>query len=65
MTYAGRTSGYIPRALGYDVRCECGWESKTGGSIRASILRDIDMHLLDHGIVAVDGKPYDYFEVIP
>lgn len=55
--------GYNKYAFGYDVKCSaCGWESRTGGAIRAYVLRAIDDHLLDHGIVAVDGKPFHYFE---
>jgi len=45
-------------AVGYDVTCSaCGWESRTGGAIRASVLRDIDRHLLhEHGLITVGGK---------
>ena len=28
----------------WDATCSCGWESKTGGAIRASVLRDVDAH---------------------
>ena len=62
-THAGEMRCYVPRAIGFDVRCECGWESHTGFAIRASILRAIDDHLLHgHGIVAVDGKVYGYID---
>ena len=55
--------GYNRYAYGYDVKCECGWESRTGGAIRAYVLRTIDDHLLHgHGIVAVDGKVYGYID---
>lgn len=45
---------------GWDVVCTCGWDSRTGGATRTSVLRDIDDHLLhDHGLIAVHGKVYD------
>jgi hypothetical protein len=28
----------------WDATCSCGWETKTGGAIRASVLRDVDSH---------------------
>jgi hypothetical protein len=45
-------------AAGYDVTCTaCGWESRTGGATRASVLRSIDDHLWDeHGLLAIGGK---------
>lgn len=35
---------------GWDAVCQdCGWDSHTGGAIRASVRRDIERHiLLDH-----------------
>lgn len=33
--------------IGYDVTCKCGWESKTGGAIKASVQRDLLAHRLD------------------
>jgi hypothetical protein len=38
---------YISTMVGFrawDATCSCGWESKTGGAIRASVLRDVDAH---------------------
>ena len=33
----------------WDVQCNlCGWESKTGGAIQASVKRSIEDHKLDH-----------------
>lgn len=29
---------------GWDVKCQCGWESSTGGALHAEILRRIDDH---------------------
>lgn len=34
--------GFISR--GWDVTCSCGWESRTGGAIKASVQRDVDSH---------------------
>jgi len=28
----------------WEATCSCGWETKTGGAIRASVLRDVDAH---------------------
>jgi hypothetical protein len=40
--------GFIHNA--WDATCSCGWESKTGGAIKASVKRDVDRHKrLDHG----------------
>jgi hypothetical protein len=30
--------------IAWDASCSCGWESKTGGAIRASVLRDVLAH---------------------
>ena len=29
---------------GYDVKCSCGWESRTGGATRTSVERDVWFH---------------------
>lgn len=43
--------------VGYDATCSCGWQSRTGFAIRASVLRSIDIHLIhEHGLIAIDGK---------
>ena len=34
--------GFIHYA--WDVQCSCGWESRTGGAIKASVARDVDKH---------------------
>ena len=36
--------GFIHNA--WDVQCSCGWESRTGGAIKASVARDVDKHKL-------------------
>jgi hypothetical protein len=36
--------GFIHNA--WDVECSCGWESRTGGAIKASVARDVDKHKL-------------------
>ena len=39
--------GFIHNA--WDVKCSCGWESKTGGAIKAAIKRDVEMHkIMEH-----------------
>lgn len=30
----------------WDASCSCGWESRTGGAIRASVARDVRKHKL-------------------
>lgn len=57
--------GFVPRTRfmrgrdwGWDVRCSCGWESRTGGAIEASVRRNVAEHRLDVEIapaMAVDG----------
>lgn len=34
----------------WDATCSCGWDSKSGGAIEASIKRDVANHRLDHEI---------------
>lgn len=29
---------------GYDARCSCGWDSRTGGAVRSYVQREIDSH---------------------
>ena len=36
------SKGFIHNA--WDVVCSCGWESRSGGAIKASIQRDVDRH---------------------
>jgi hypothetical protein len=31
---------------GWDATCSCGWESKTGGAIKASVQNDVENHKL-------------------
>jgi len=39
------------RHWGWDVVCRCGWDSRTGGAIQASVKRAAEDHLLlEHGI---------------
>jgi hypothetical protein len=39
-------SGFIA----WEASCSCGWETKTGGAIRASVLRSVHDHKrFDHG----------------
>ena len=28
----------------WDATCSCGWESKTGGAIKAAVIRDVEAH---------------------
>jgi len=37
--------GFIHNA--WDVKCSCGWESKTGGAIKACVARIADEHKWD------------------
>jgi hypothetical protein len=39
--------GFVHNA--WDVTCSCGWESKTGGAIKASVQSDVDSHkVMEH-----------------
>ena len=38
------------RGTGWDATCSCGWDSKTGGAIEASVKRSIADHKLDHEV---------------
>jgi hypothetical protein len=47
----GQEGHYIPKQetmlwsnYGWDVKCSCGWESRTGGAIGASVRRDVEDH---------------------
>lgn len=31
----------------WDVKCSCGWESKTGGAIKACVAREVEAHKWD------------------
>ena len=37
--------GFICNA--WDVKCSCGWESTTGGAIKAAVLREVEAHKWD------------------
>jgi len=37
---------------GWDVKCSCGWESRTGGAIYSSVLRNVEDHRWDAQAVA-------------
>jgi len=34
--------GFVHNA--WDVICSCGWETRTGGAIKASVMRDVEFH---------------------
>jgi len=34
--------GFIHNA--WDVTCSCGWESRSGGAIKASMIREVEQH---------------------
>jgi hypothetical protein len=34
--------GFIHNA--WDAECSCGWESKTGGAIKACVVREVEAH---------------------
>lgn len=38
-----RTSG-MRGQWGYDVKCSCGWETKTGGAVKSYIDREVWAH---------------------
>ena len=45
--YNGNEKTRYTGGLGFrawDASCSCGWESKTGGAIRTSVLRDVNDH---------------------
>ena len=37
--------GFVHNA--WDVTCSCGWESKTGGAIKACVQREVEAHKWD------------------
>ena len=51
----GQEGHLIPRTslmnardqVGWDVACSCGWESRTGGAIEASVRRAVEDHRWD------------------
>jgi hypothetical protein len=51
--YNGNEKTRYTGGLGFrawDASCSCGWQTKTGGAIRASVLRDVNTHKIqDHG----------------
>lgn len=48
------TKGFIHNA--WDVKCSCGWQTKTGGAIKAYILERVRNHKrYDHGYQIVWG----------
>lgn len=36
--------GFVHNA--WDVTCSCGWESRSGGAIKASMIREVEAHKL-------------------
>lgn len=43
--------------MGYDVKCSCGWESKTGGATRTSVQDALWTHRRDEQNAADEGLP--------
>ena len=43
-----RRSNTMRGSWGYDVTCSCGWETKTGGAIRAYLQREVRWHKMSH-----------------
>ena len=37
--------GFIHNA--WDAKCSCGWESRTGGAIKACVQREVEAHKCD------------------
>lgn len=35
---------------GFDAKCSCGWETRTGGAVRSSVQSDVNTHKFsEHG----------------
>lgn len=35
---------------GFDATCSCGWETKTGGSIKSFVILHVELHkIMEHG----------------
>jgi hypothetical protein len=50
------TASMRGRWTGWDATCKCGWQSRTGGAIKASVQRDVWDHKLDvHLDAQLDG----------
>lgn len=43
--------------MGYDVKCSCGWESRTGGATRTSVHDALWTHRWDEQNAADEGLP--------
>lgn len=48
---------YSYYGMGYDVKCSCGWESRTGGATRTSVHDALWTHRWDEQNAADDGLP--------
>lgn len=55
--------GFIGNA--WDATCSCGWESRTGGAIKASVQRDVETHkIVEHNYAYQNSYKYeDYTKV--
>jgi hypothetical protein len=53
-TKTRRPSGLQARGCGFDVECECGWKSRTGGGVESYVKRCIAEHKWDvaHGYLS-------------
>jgi hypothetical protein len=50
-------SGRSYYGMGYDAKCSCGWESKTGGATRTSVQDALWTHRRDEQNAADEGLP--------
>jgi hypothetical protein len=47
-----RRSDAMRGSWGYDVTCSCGWQSRTGGAIRAYVQQEVRRHKVESEDVA-------------
>ena len=47
-----RRSDSMRGPWGYDVTCSCGWESRTGGAIRAYVQKEVYWHKMESEVTA-------------
>jgi hypothetical protein len=58
--YAGaekiRYNASMRGTWGFDAECSCGWQSRTGGAIKASVLEEVKWHkIMDHNYTRTYG----------
>ncbi len=58
--YAGeekmRYTSSMRGTWGYDAECSCGWQTRTGGAVKRSVLEDVKWHkIMEHNYTRTFG----------